>query len=226
MSNKSQAQALTVQESGELSLLEIMPNPFNPLAEDEITNSLLEIRNDCSAAAQWKFGDDNFVGKEIKFCLLGWNKFYGLIGKGRAEDWMQLVFTPAPNESKLTQGLTYCTLIKTYSLRNFEPFIYEILSQKENPSLGFITATIETCSNDLGRFGQIKWKFEGMKEDQKPFFVKVAKFLVSNPSLIKIPCETMKLMPKDASPDEQMAVITFADEAIEKRKALIAATKG
>jgi hypothetical protein len=199
-----------------------MPDAFGEIEDGVITNSLLELRNDCSALGQWKFGDSDFIGKAIKFNLLSWQRTFGCFGKGAPQEWIQVSFTPSPDETKLMQNLTYATYIKTKSKDEWETLIWKIKSEKKNVRLGTFTAELVSESNDLGSFSKIKWGWESAKPEQANHFAMIADFIKTNPPLVPSMPPTMLIVPKDADAELKAEIKEEVIKRADKRKALTA----
>lgn len=174
-----------------------MPSLFNDILANFITNSMLDIRNDCSAVGQWKFGDDGYLGKELQFVLLDWQNYYGRLGQGSSDDWMALVFVPGPKENKIPKMLTYRTFIKTEPLNNFKTLIYQLKSEGKKIPLGIFTATLTPKKNEMGNYSSIRWDWTEATNENYDFFKTVAEFLKTQPLLTKGVPDSLSFIPKD-----------------------------
>ena len=91
------------------------------------------------------------IGKEIEFCLLNTQRFYGALGKSDPTQWVQLWFIPVPTETKLPKNTVCTTLLKTQSINNFgQQFIKATATGGVDSKVW--TGSFEKQSNDLGTY--------------------------------------------------------------------------
>ena len=178
-------------------------SPFMKIEEERIYPANLEVRNICSAVAQWQRGNNTPLGKILTFVIIHIEDCWGNFGKGKLESWKQICFIPKPNSpGGLSSQLTYITHIKSGSLREFNDLVWSLMADKINPAAGFFTGELVPRQNSLGSFAEIEWNWEPGKEEDDKFFEKVQALLQENPILHSNSTETLAIIPAGSTPEE------------------------
>jgi hypothetical protein len=182
------------------------------------------IRNDCQIAC-WKVGEKGMLGDSLAMSIIGVRNFYGLLGKGKPCDWLQIWFIAAPHETKIPVSVVCVTYIKTRSKSALGQTLIEVMQSTE-PALGIFETSFEKHTNELGNYYSINWRWRERQPDEMNQLNLIADFLKTKPALIDTNLPDTMIMLQGIEKEKELEEAKIELQILmDKRQKLIEAAK-
>lgn len=172
-----------------------MLNVFGSKPKDAVyvPDNAYAIRNDCKFG-RWTDGNgEKGLGKEAQMVIVGFENFYGNLGKTKLENWGQVWAVCI--EGCIPQNIVFCTYVKRESLQNLNKLVNKVISENDNfdPGNGIFTPTFSYREGQWGPYWALTWEWERLEEDA-PIIERIKASLKDKYHLLEDPIGTKDMI--------------------------------
>ena len=172
------------------------------------------IRNNCKYG-DWRKDEENVIANSLDIAIVHFKSFYGSLGKTKKEQWLQVWFIPAPNETQLPKNQVCVTYLKGESLT----ILTQAIIEAENDTCIF-KASFTKRKGDYGDYFVVNFE-PRFREDNELHQVELIRdFLEQKDSLIDpaLP-ESMIAYTDQNSLEQAQADVAVFEEARQRKLA-------
>jgi hypothetical protein len=191
-----------------LNIMNALDNIFGTKPKDSVflPSQPFAVKLNCKSGKVVSI-DDEELGDKIEISVVKVASYFGTLGLTENEEWMNILFVPAPTCDILPQDTVCSTVIKKRSLSAFHGAVTKLCGNGVNPAKGIFGLSFKAHSGKQGLYYSVKFDWrerEGDKEQKQ--LDRIATFMGGAPDLVDSRLAT-QLFLMDGLAGEEVAML-------------------